>query len=320
MNYKEIILNRLLDKYEKSKAYLQKTNRRINIKADAIKQYDIEDYEEKVLFHEVVKELKRKKLIDFKWLKFNEENILDEIWLNKENVDMVYKEIGRDNPKLSCVPVLEQLENTQFKQEWLKKFKLDMIKYMKENQKENSFLPKNLANDIIMVLEEIDKMQCFGEKHTVLKRVISVREYNDSKYFEKEVESYVIRIARRYYNNEDLDLKELNNTEILAEIGIVSYPEVIEFCGNMTCDIKGEKVNFFDVTLGNYLNSFAIQYMENVKLVNVKKIIFIENKANYIDYIQNKKEDEFVVYHGGVYSPIKGEFFRKIYQRKCSGY
>ena len=55
--------------------------------------------------------------------------------------------------------------------------------------------------------------------------------------------------------------------------------------------------------------------MQNLKTKNADKIIFIENKANYIDYIQNKKKDnEFVIYHGGMYSPIKGEFFRKIYE------
>lgn len=54
--------------------------------------------------------------------------------------------------------------------------------------------------------------------------------------------------------------------------------------------------------------------MEKLEIVNTNKVIFIENKANYIDYIQNKKKDnELVIYHGGMYSPNKGEFFKKIY-------
>ena len=55
--------------------------------------------------------------------------------------------------------------------------------------------------------------------------------------------------------------------------------------------------------------------MQKLKIKNANKIIFIENKANYIDYIYNKKQDdEFVIYHGGMYSPIKGKFFKKIYE------
>ena len=55
--------------------------------------------------------------------------------------------------------------------------------------------------------------------------------------------------------------------------------------------------------------------MKNLKIKNANKIIFIENKANYIDYIQNKmQKDEFVVYHGRMYGRIKGQFFKNIYE------
>ena len=39
----------------------------------------------------------------------------------------------------------------------------------------------------------------------------------------------------------------------------------------------------------------------------------IENKANYISYINGMTaEDELVIYHGGCYSPIKGRWLRLI--------
>ena len=49
MNYKELILNKLLDKYENSKSYLQEINRRIILKLSNLKQYNIENYNEKIL-------------------------------------------------------------------------------------------------------------------------------------------------------------------------------------------------------------------------------------------------------------------------------
>lgn len=63
--------------------------------------------------------------------------------------------------------------------------------------------------------------------------------------------------------------------------------------------------------------------MENLNVKNANKIIFIENKANYIDYIQNKMEKgEFVVYHGGMYGENKGHFFKKLYEatKECEFY
>lgn len=67
INYKNLILNSLLDKYEKSKSLLNESNRRIILKADSIKEYDIEDYEVKNLFHDIVIDLKNRELVDFSW-------------------------------------------------------------------------------------------------------------------------------------------------------------------------------------------------------------------------------------------------------------
>ena len=79
--------------------------------------------------------------------------------------------------------------------------------------------------------------------------------------------------------------------------------------------IEDEKIECKKETLGSYINSYNVKNMQNLKIKNINKIIFIENKANYIDYIYNKKTiDEFVIYHGGMFSPIKGEFFKKIYE------
>ena len=83
MDEKEIILNKLLDQYEKSKSFQGDSNRRILLKMRDIKQYNIEDYEEKEQFHDIIKELKQKNIIeDFTWEKFEKGNILKELWLN----------------------------------------------------------------------------------------------------------------------------------------------------------------------------------------------------------------------------------------------
>ena len=123
MNYKEIILNALLDKYEKSKSYLNDVNRRIIIKAENITQYHIENYDDKIVFHNIVKELKRKNLVDFSWIKYEEDNLLNEIWLIKENIDDAYNEIDRDNPKQAYKEVLIYLEKTTFKEQWIVKYR-----------------------------------------------------------------------------------------------------------------------------------------------------------------------------------------------------
>ena len=313
MNYKQIILNKLLNKYEKSKSYVKNTNRRIMIKAEEIKEYNTENYEQKILFHEILKELKTKGLIDFNYLKYEEGNILDQIWLEKENIDNSYLEIQRDNPKKGYMVILNQLKNINFEQMWLQRFCEEMKSYMEEKQKQNSLLPVSKSKSILIALQKIDNMQRDDNVNNMLKRLFSIQCYNDSKYFEKEIEKYIINITKKYYF-EEKDNMELNDDEILKELRIVKYPEIIEFCGNMRCNVKGKGIEFSDVTFGSYINSETILNMKEIELIDVDKIIWIENKANYIDYISKKNKNEFVIYHGGFYSPIKGEFFKKIYQ------
>lgn len=310
MDYKEIILNTLLNKYEKSKSYLNDINRRIIIKADKIKEYNIENYDDRNLFHNIVEELKKRHLIDFCWVKHEEGYLLSEIWLDKRNIELAYEEIGRKNPKQDYKDILKYLEDIEFKNQWIKNFCEDMKKYMLKNQKENSLLPKDRAREILIALKETDSRENINN---ILKRSFSIKCYNNSKFFERNIENILIRIIKKYYNWDNFS-DELNDAEILAQVGIVRYPEIIEFCGNMSFKINGEKIHYNKQTKGSYINDYTIQKMENIEIIGVRKIIFIENKANYIDYIEHQKEDEFVIFHGGFYSPIKGKFFEKIYK------
>lgn len=309
MSIKELILNQLIDKYEKSRAYTEETNRRILVKMSEIKEYNIENYEQRELWHSIIMDLKKRNLIEFSWERFQESHILENVWLVKENVAEAYKEIKRQNPKESYKVILKQINGITFSQKWIQDFIEEMKEYMQKKQKENMLLPLEKSGDILKALCEIENITERDKNATMLKRVFSIKCYKDSKYFEKNIEKNIIRIVKKYKQ-----LEELKEEEILAEIGIVRYPEIIEFCGDIECRIKGKRLEYSSVTQGSYMNGNTILSIESLKISDkVTQVIFIENKANYIDYIMNKNENELVIYHGGFYSPIKGEFFGKIY-------
>lgn len=306
MNYKQSILNGLLDKYEKSKSFQEDSKRRILLKRNVIKEYNIEQYEEKKEFHDVVKELKEKNIIDYSWERFEEGNILKEIWLIKENIEKAYSEIGRSDKKQEALEIIEELKKYSPTEDWIQDYCQDMAKYCQINQKPHNLLPYSYRKDILKVLSNLNPQQ------EILKRVFSIKCFGDSKYFENEIEHYLIRITKKYLLSEyEQDIME---EEVLQQIGIVKAPEIIEFCGNLTGTIEGRQVSYAKITKGSYINSFSIRKLENLKIQNATKILLIENKTNYIDYIMNQqKQDEFVIYHGGMYSPVKGMFFQKIY-------
>lgn len=70
MDYKKLLLEILLDKYERSKSLYEETNRRIILKMKNVKEYNIENYEIKKVFHDSIYELKHDGLIDYSWEKY----------------------------------------------------------------------------------------------------------------------------------------------------------------------------------------------------------------------------------------------------------
>lgn len=221
-------------------------------------------------------------------------------------MEWAYEKANRTNVKENIELLLKMLEEAEFNQEWINEYKQNMINYLKEKHKTNNLFPVQFAQDILLVLKQIDN------KEENLKRVLSIKCFGDSKYFERNIEHILIRIIKTYLLEK---AEEYSNDDILLEVGISKYPEIFEFCGDMEYYIDDEKIEYKKETMGSYLNSYNVEKMTNLTIKNARKILFIENKANYIDYIQNKQEsDEFVIYHGGMYSPLKGKFFKKIYE------
>lgn len=57
-----------------------------------------------------------------------------------------------------------------------------------------------------------------------------------------------------YQNNkkyllEDEDQEKYNNDDILLEVGISRYPEILEFCGDLEYFIKNEKIEYKKETI-----------------------------------------------------------------------
>lgn len=307
MNYKKIILNKLLARYEKSKSYKEQTSRRILIKTIDIDEYDIENYEKKQLFHADVKYLKEKNLIDFSWQKYEIENIIESIWLNKENINLAYKEAERDNIKIQAISIKNELENVKFKNEWLENFKKDLLENIISTEKESNVLPYIYHKEIIRALQYIDLNQSW------LERTFSINCFGDSKFFEKNIKKYIIKIVKKYLLTEmDVDYTD---EEILLEIGISKYPEIIEFNGNISMQLDDVNLDFNIISNGSYINSDAIKKISKIDISQINKVLFIENKANYIEYISKfQKKNELVIFHGGMYSPNKKNFFEKVYK------
>ena len=307
MDYKIFILNKLLEKYENSKSYNGACNRRILLKISGLKEYKLYDYEEKANFHEAVFDLHRNALIDFNWEKFEENNILNEIWLNTDNVEKAYEYGKRPNIKNQVKEMLSYIESADFEQDYLKEFRSDAIAYMNDKGKEFRLLPYEYYKQIIEGLIFIQN------EDTILERTFSVKCFGDSKFFERNIKNIIVRIIKVYKLKDE---ENILDNEALLSVGISRYPEIIEFNGNISIQFKsGFESDYNTLLKGAYINSESVKIIEAIDLKEIKRVLFIENKANYVDYItKHQKENELVIYHGGMYSPIKGDFFKQIFE------
>jgi hypothetical protein len=318
MSHKQLLLNKLLDKFEKSRAYLDESSarRRVMIQLSTeFTEYDIEKSETRSLVNSIVHDLGEQGIVDYEWLKHEEGNILSRVWLRLDNLARAYQEAGRIPKKEKADAVLSMiLDHSQFVTlSWLNEF-LSVTQAAIEARKSAApFLPDDVkrAKAVLTALQGINDQG--GEE--CLERVFSLKCFGSSKYFENNVRGKVVSILRKYLVDDDIDLEPPSDDEVLSQVGIVRSPEQIEFSGNMVGKLPGNLVDFSAFKHGTIINSPTVADLDIISFPYVKKILFIENKANYIDYIfKSKRDNELVIFHGGFYSPARGLFFRKVYE------
>ena len=316
------VLNALLDKYERSKSYVEgKTPvRRIQLnfyndgKCD-FSEYDIENTDARVIYNDAVIELKKIGLVDYSWMRGQERHLIGKVWLMPERTREIYQFAERV-PKADYVDsilllLMDALDHITAP--WAKKCVEQWISTIEKSRTVGAFLPSASKE-----IEEFLKVMIAASQPCetgVLERVFSTRCLGDSKKFEKLYRGRLIRILKKYSPNE-IDAEGLNEEETLSQIGIEKYPEQIAFCGKMKLKLPCGTTDFAPLQSGAYLNVIVLRDGELIVDESVNRVLMIENKANYVDYVLNRRKlNELVVFHGGCYSPAKEKFFMKL---KCA--
>lgn len=324
MNYEQELLHRLIDKYEKSKAFLTGVfTRKIALTAaqeDWI-QRRMENPEEKRLFFAVLKDLKESGLIDYSWERFEQGNLVDKIWLvpDEAAVRACYKRLGR-RPAREEAEALSELIGQYRRQlppeNSLARFLADYEEELRAKGQIRQYFAHEpeLNENILKCLIFMEQNQ--GEQ---LERLMSSSLYGDSKYFERHVKSKVLVILRalkRREQEEGISDSMPEDDELLLEKGVVRWPEILEFTGRLRVALDdGNVIDYGPQVRGAYINSETVKHAVSVEAEGIRKVLFIENKANYVWYIsQNHSRDELVIYHGGCYSPMKGRWFQMVHE------
>ena len=167
-----------------------------------------------------------------------------------------------------------------------------------------------LSPALVRTKPELSLIHIFGRLHCpTWKRVFSARVFRDSKRFQTSYEDRVVKVLREYSDMPDKDV--MTNEQILKAYGIISYTQTLECKGTVLCRTDtGQTFDTGDFPYGAVLNSQTMEHAKPVNIAKIRRIMTIENKANYEN--MSYKEDTLYIYCHGFFSPKEVEFLREL--------
>ncbi len=314
----DVILSRLLDKYEKSKHLLEPgvSNRRVMLRIEKkeLPEYNYQDAEIRDNYNETAKTLEHEGLVFIDWVK--DRPVMSSVALNLNHVMQCYQRIHRLHPRELAQKVEDMVTDCLQKTttEWIVWWREEICKDARESLKVPQFCKNNLTllNNLLVAFKAYDLLH--GEPVTM--RTFSSQCYHDTKYFEREIRSHFLNVALKYHKelSETVESEDLGVRDQLAFLGIYARPELYELSGN--CNFKTETgvIDFYAAyPYGLGIPSTSVDRIISVDLSKIDQIVFIENKTNYDEYLLSElKCSTLAIYHGGFLSPHKKVLFRKI--------
>lgn len=146
-----------------------------------------------------------------------------------------------------------------------------------------------------------------AQQEFIWERVFSARVFRNSKTFQNEYKNSIVKILENSpYYEEGMDAEKL-----LAAHNIHSYAQTLEWKGCLGYRLdNGNVVDTDENTYGTVINSQTMEHASVTDLFGCKRIMTIENKANYESMIFS--EETLYIYCHGYFTPKEVRFLKKI--------
>lgn len=239
-------------------------------------------------------------LIQFQWS--NLKSDIDQIHYEIAAIPLLCRKLGVKDVRehqTELITRVEMWKNKVCECEWGENYydallrRLTLGKKVSEAEDESLFLCLNAVA---------------AQQEFIWERVFSARVFHNSKTFQKVYKSSIVTILKNYspYYEEEMDEETL-----LAMHNIHSYAQTLEWKGSLRYEL--ENGNLLDTSLniyGTVLNSQTMEHAIVKDLSRCKRIMTIENKANYESMIF--AEDVLYIYCHGYFTPKEVRFLKKI--------
>ena len=313
-DYQNKILEKLLDKYERSKQNYDSTEklRAIMIKpTDIYKDYDSDysDIDEQSEFETDISELVNEEYITIR----RKEKIISRIVLNVDSLDKIYTLMKREPRKLAIQNEINLYKEWIGKNELISCYCTHQIELLK-NSKTAKYKIK-VADNLLRLLEFV-----ISNRQMILERELSIAVFGDTKIFEKEYRNKLLYVLKTYGNYNDLisEIEEEKGNEkeereeiehsILEELNIYSNPKYVYFKG--CAEITFEDGNSYKLS-SDIPIALPMDKLNTIKsfMISDSAIMTVENLASY-NRIYEK--DYFVIYLAGYHNIAKQSLIKLI--------
>lgn len=236
---------------------------------------------------------------------------------------VVWRDMRRDISKMeydvSIIPELCRREEIEDPREYQQKV-LNRMRAWREQVIEyewilpyyDGIISKLLQGRQVSETEDDNLFKCLNavvkQKEFIWERVFSANVLHNSKTFKKEYKNRIFNILKGYSPHyiEEMDVDELFDMH-----EIHSYTQTLEWKGPLQYKIDNEIcVESSFNRYGTVLNSQTIEHSVPSALGNCRKIMTIENKANYENMLY--KDDILYIYCHGYFSPKEVKFLKGI--------
>lgn len=318
MTEQEIILNHLLEKYEKSKHLLEpgSSNRRVMLRVEKkeLPEYRYQEAAVRDTFNRTAEKLEWDGLIYLEWVKGRP--VLSAVILNLVSVEQCYLISGRVHPKKQAELVAKMVRAAldHVETPWVAAWRDEVCAKAGSAYSVPHFCKKDTVflSELLSALVQYDALR--GQPVTM--RAFSSRCYHDSKYFEHNIRDTFLSIARSYHRElaEACERGDMGVRDQMACLGIYARPELYELSGKCVLTTELGSIHVDAAwPFGLALPSTAVNSIRSIDLGDIRRVVFIENKTNYDEFLLTELDtDTLAVYHGGFLSPQKRKLFSKI--------
>jgi len=316
MTHEDKILHLLLDRYERSGHCLpgKASNRRVGL---SMTRGEYPGYRENDPDAEEVNQavavLASKGLVTPYWR--YEGWLLDRVCLNLDALDRAYAVIGRVSLAKTAETLLSLIgkAETLIQTPWKLRFLEEEMERLQSNLHPSRLLPEDTAQT-----EAILKVLQYTENGPELMRVISTGCFHDSKYLERYLLPSLVSITKAYepemITYRALGDEDLPRNVVLEQLGILVYPEIFEFCGDIRLIFPESAFSTGAFQNGFCLHSENLRTLIKAELAGIHTLFFVENRTNYRYLVlRGVPEKTLLIYHGGFYSPAKRRLFTMLY-------